>query len=290
METRLSGLTVWTNGDQRAPHKPLLLLLLFARIQRGDERLVSFTEVEQPLADLLREFGPVRRNYHPELPFWHLQSDGIWSLTNRAKALTPAGKISVRGLREVDVKGGLSPQLWKLLRDDPGALAEASSLLLEAHFPSTMHGDILDAIGLDVTPTPIIQKTAKRIRNPAFREKVLSAYDYRCAVCGLDVRLGHVPIAVEAAHIKWFQAGGPDEVNNGLALCVLHHKLLDRGAIAISPERLVLVSDRANGYGGFDEWVGAFRNAELRPPKRTEYSLAEDFMQWHVREVYHGES
>jgi HNH endonuclease len=58
---------------------------------------------------------------------------------------------------------------------------------------------------------------------------VLTAYEYRCAVCGFDVRLGSVSIALDAAHIRWHQAGGADLEKNGLALCVLHHKTFDLG-------------------------------------------------------------
>ena len=49
---------------------------------------------------------------------------------------------------------------------------------------------------------------------------MLTAYEWRCAVCGLDVRLGSVSVALDAAHIRWHQAGGPDREGNGLALCM----------------------------------------------------------------------
>jgi putative restriction endonuclease len=52
---------------------------------------------------------------------------------------------------------------------------------------------------------------------------MLVAYEQRCAVCGLDVWIGLVSIAIEAAHVRWHQAGGPDEGPNGLALCCPHH-------------------------------------------------------------------
>jgi putative restriction endonuclease len=38
-----------------------------------------------------------------------------------------------------------------------------------------------------------------------------------------------LPIALDAAHIRWVQAAGSDEDANGLDLCVLHHELFDRG-------------------------------------------------------------
>ena len=48
--------------------------------------------------------------------------------------------------------------------------------------------------------------------------------------CALAATNGWQPLGLEAAHIKWFQARGPDVVQNGLALCSLHHKIFDLGA------------------------------------------------------------
>ena len=63
----------------------------------------------------------------------------------------------------------------------------------------------MDAVGLEIQ----FEQTLRRRRDPAFRERVLMAYQYRCAVCGYDLRLGTQQVALEAAHIKWHQAGGP---------------------------------------------------------------------------------
>jgi putative restriction endonuclease len=41
---RFGDLTVWKRGDQRAAHKPLLILYALAELERG-ERWVSFREV-----------------------------------------------------------------------------------------------------------------------------------------------------------------------------------------------------------------------------------------------------
>jgi HNH endonuclease len=38
-----------------------------------------------------------------------------------------------------------------------------------------------------------------------------------------------VSVGIEAAHVQWFNFGGPDSLDNGLALCSLHHKLFDVG-------------------------------------------------------------
>jgi HNH endonuclease len=88
--------------------------------------------------------------------------------------------------------------------------------------------DILNDLGLSV---PFARH---RRRSGAFCNDVLKAYGHCCAVCGYDVRVGRAVLGLEAAHIKWFQAGGPDAVDNGVALCSIHHKALGRTELVFS--------------------------------------------------------
>ena len=157
--------------------------------------------------------------------------------------------------------------------------------MLDAHFPDSIHEDILQATGIDLT----FKSTGQPKRDPNFRVNILKAYEYRCAVCGFDVRLGLQPVALEAAHIKWRQAGGPDLEVNGLALCSLHHKLFDRGAFTLSKELEILVSDDAHGTAGFYEWLMRFHGEKLNFPQRQTYYPSENFTRWHVKEVFQGE-
>ena len=145
---------------------------------------------------------------------------------------------------------------------------------------------VLDAVGLDLD----VAATADRRRDPRFRQRVLTAYEWRCVVCGLDVRLGSVSIALDAAHIRWHQAGGPAEERNGLALCVLHHKTFDLGAYTVNGEGVLLVSDQAHGSTGFQETLLRHHGRRVRPPQRPEWKPHPDFLGWHGREVFKGEA
>lgn len=208
---RIDKLNFWRRGSERAPHKPLLLLLALGRLSQGENAL-SFSECEEKLTELLREFGPHRGSYHPEYPFWRLQNDGLWQVTSiiplrprRSNANPP--KSQLRLGRAV----GCFPEDIRLkLLANPSLVVEVAQRLLSAHFPESVHQDILDAVGLSLE----LPSGAHRPRDPRFRAKVLTAYDYRCALCGLDLRIGNVTIALEAAHIQWHQAGGPDTEPN----------------------------------------------------------------------------
>lgn len=114
--------------------------------------------------------------------------------------------------------------------------------MVEAHFPDTVA-----AAGLD--PDAVLHPgayTGSRAPQPQRSRRwvlgILRAWDECCAFCGYDGRLGSTPVGLEAAHVRWFNLGVPDELDNGLALCSLHHKLFDRGALGLSPDLTVLVS------------------------------------------------
>ena len=97
-----------------------------------------------------------------------------------------------------------------------------------------------------------------------------------------------MPVALDAAHIRGFQAGGPDRESNGLALCVLHHKLFDLGAFTLGANGRLLVSDQANGTAGLEEALMRHHGAKVKPAQRPEWGPEAAFLDWHGREVFTG--
>ena len=248
--------------------------------------VISFSEIDGHLKELLIEFGPTRKSYHPEYPFWRLQNDGIWELTNIENVSARKGNTDAKKseLLKYNVHGGFKNNIYNTIKSDINFLSTLATSILEDNFPNSMHEDILQAIGLDLDSLANL----KRKRDPHFRDKVLTAYEYQCAVCGFNVRVGHSLVALEAAHIKWHQAGGPDTEKNGVALCALHHKLFDRGAFTLSKDRIIQVSNIAHGTQGFTEWLMAFHGQKLKMPQSNSYYPEPQFVNWHSREVFQG--
>jgi|SRR5579884_620760 len=262
-------LNIWSRRGERAPHKPLLVLYALGRWSRGETADIAFADVDRDLTPLLKEFGPSRRSYHPEFPFWHLKNDGVWEVRSTSPLKTR--KVSNSPLKSEllakNVHAGFSDEVQKALRADPSLVGKIAGRLLDQHFPDSLHPDILAAVGLTLdADLPI-----RRKRDPQFRQRVLTAYVYRCAVCGFDVRLGGATIALDAAHIRWVQAAGPDEERNGLALCVLHHKLFDLGAFTLEPGGCFLVSEQAHGSAGFEDSLMRYHGSPVRRPQRPEW-------------------
>jgi len=72
-----------------------------------------------------------------------------------------------------------------------------------------------------------------RSAQASFRDEVLRKQNVRCAVCDFAI-----PAGLDAAHLVPKKLSGTDDARNGLALCVLHHRLFDRGLFSIEPSSL----------------------------------------------------
>lgn len=82
----------------------------------------------------------------------------------------------------------------------------------------------------------------RKIRDASFRGQVCDAYDSRCAVTGLRIINGGGKAEAQAAHIWAVAKGGPDVVQNGIALCGTAHWLFDRHLISLTDDYRLLVS------------------------------------------------
>lgn len=144
---------------------------------------------------------------------------------------------SVRELEEADfamiVDAGLADTL------DP---ANAMMLGLDPE------GQVRPVWGVAEAPTEFAERRVvamlvnRKIRDANFRLAVCRAYDNRCAVTGLKIVNGGGRSEVQAAHIVPVASGGPDIVQNGIALSATAHWLFDRHLISLGDDYRLLVS------------------------------------------------
>jgi putative restriction endonuclease len=283
------AIRVWQNGDRRAVHKPLLVLLALSRINEFTSQTMDWNDAEPLLKELLEEFGPDGSANTRHYPFWHLRTDGLWKLDGPPNILNrPAGAMpTLAELRQNHVRGGFADPIYAVLKTDSELISIVAQRIVEAHFPETIRSDVLDAVGLSQIEYSYAARSPQRRRDPAFRAKVLLAYQYRCAVCGHDLRMGHQSVGLEAAHIKWFQANGADEVPNGIAMCSLHHKVFDLGVFKILPESFVMVfSQHLNGSEAASQRMLAYHGAGMILPQANEYLPTPANLEWHAKQVF----
>lgn len=276
----LLRLNVWARESREAFNKPLLVLMALGALSRG-ERSMPYLEVEGKLKRLLQEFGNVR-SPRPHYSFWRLTGDKLWVVTPNALAKNASGDVSTSELREKEAIGRFSDAVLAWLTAEKGRLTTATHEFLSAYFAESLHEDLLSAVDFHADH----QLATRRKRDAGFRALVLQAYQLKCAVCQQDIRIGSEPVCLEAAHIKWHQAGGPDEVNNGLSLCSTHHKLFDRGAFTINENLQILVSEHMTGSDCLEEVILRFHIKPIQKTTRMEYKPAEEHLRWHRDKIF----
>ena len=121
--------------------------------------------------------------------------------------------------------------------------------------------------------------TTRTVRDDEFRKAVRGAYDNTCAVCGNRRETKGGQPEVEAAHIRPASENGPDTVQNGLALCRLHHWAFEKGWIAISDDYDIIVRDWESvpGYGEFSQYKGC----SLHLPDDEQQYPSSSYLRYH---------
>jgi len=180
-----------------------------------------------------------------------------------------------------NVAGGFDEEHYLRLTKNKNLIGSLAQQILEAHFPESIQEEIADEMGFDI-------QQIRKVRDPLFRQQVLRAYNYECAICGFNMRHDNASVGLEAAHIKWKQHGGPCEIPNGLALCAIHHKAFDKGSIGLDENMQVLVSEAVNGSGIVGRLFWDFAGKQIALPMVKGNYPREGFVEWHRKEVFRG--
>lgn len=123
----------------------------------------------------------------------------------------------------------------------------------------------------------ITVETQHRLHQQCFRERVLRAYQERCAICHLH----HVEL-LEAAHIVSDKHPmGEPIIPNGLSLCKLHHAAFERNILGINPDCVIDIrrdileeKDGPMLKYGLQEILGQ----TIRTPKLTDWKPSRDLL------------
>jgi putative restriction endonuclease len=272
-----------TAAGDRDPGHALLLLHALGRLQKYGHLPIRFQEVEIPLGRLLTEYGPPRA-VRPAVAFCRLAGQ-LWEVTAADGSAAPGP--DAEALRACDAVGRLAPAFAKELLTGPPLFGQVVRALLDLNFEPGLHGELCAAAGVH---TEIVHTATGPGRDQAMvGQQVLVAYACRCAFCGYEGWLGNTVVGVESARLRWRAFDGTDDLTNCLCLCVLHHRLLDRGVVGLTPGGMILVSRH---------FVGATRTARDQvlalagrlalAPQRGFPAPEGHNLDWHARQVFHG--
>jgi putative restriction endonuclease len=210
----------------RAPHKPLLLLAVMDLFAEGGIT-INLIELTPDLGDLFTLYWacvmPPDRRGNVALPFFHLRSEGFWHLLPRPGQeafLSTTRQIRSAGqLRDTVLGARLDEELYALLGVEQSRdLLRAA--LIQTYFapelrPALMEQGIVNTESFRYSQKLLDKARARPLkeeledqdayrpaaRDQGFRRAVVSAYDHRCALCGIRMLTPDGHTAVAAAHI-----------------------------------------------------------------------------------------
>jgi putative restriction endonuclease len=295
----------------RSPYKPLLLLSVIDLFAQGSI-VANLVEISADLSELFSIYCalvlPSDWRSNIAMPFFHLSREGFWHLVP-----LPGKEIVVssgRLLRSVslltdNVQGArLDEDLFVLLcQEKPRGMLRTA--LIETYFASEIWPKLIEqsSINAEAFEYSLIlleqarqhkvregQAAQKEYQQPArdqgFRRAVVTAYDHRCALCGVRMLTPAGHTAVAAAHIIPWSVSHNDDPRNGIALCHLCHWTFDEGLMGVSPDYVVMASPQLAARENVPGHLATLNGRGMIGPNEQQLWPERNSLKWHLRKVF----
>lgn len=128
----------------------------------------------------------------------------------------------------------------------------------------------------------------QRVNQNVFRSMVLSNYEERCAISGINI----TELLVASHIVPWAESTSQQKLNpeNGICLSALYDKAFDRGLITISPDDFTVSLSSAlleyESQDYFEKFFSCIRGKELDMP--IEHKPNKDFLAYHRDNIFKG--
>jgi putative restriction endonuclease len=289
---KLAKLRVDLRGNP-APHKPLLLLVV---IELAEQGLLSKGTVPltPELAFRFCTYWTIvahRRTQKPDVrfPFHHMQSGGFWTALAEDGSPSPHRSLTRYAALDQDFEECLGDRAFReearrvlLCKYFPPDERVALCALLELPVPSDD-----EAAGALMHKSP--EEAEQKGREARFRLKVVSLYNYTCALTGYRLMTIASGSIVDAAHIHQFSDSRNNDVRNGIALCKNAHWLFDEGLWTIADDYTVRVALGHFAEDSPDQRpLSDYHGQRIRLPIASSLYPDPAHLDWHRREKFVG--
>lgn len=302
-----SGTHDWPDATlNKAPYKPLLLLSVLDLVAEEiiDKKLVS---LDANLFDTFNAYWDriVDVDWSPNIamPFYYMKSEGFWHLIRndgkRDNSIS-LSNVSPSGL-DSKIKGAsLDSNLLRYMQDSESR-EQLRRVLVETFFAQDAKPDVYDQGRVNKeayhysqklfeqasgNASPHSREVEQPVRAQGFRHVIVTAYQHRCAFCGVRVRTPHHHSVIEAAHIIPWSISQNDDPRNGLALCRLCHWVFDEGLIAVSERSKILFSRALRSSYNILGHLGSLEGRPIFPPQGEFLKPDPDALAWHKEEMF----
>ena len=180
--------------------------------------------------------------------------------------------------------GRLSKEIWDEFNSNWDYLIFESEQILAAKQKTTIekkYKSDLDDIGNKKGEYRTAEIKA-RVNQNFFRSVVLSIYNFKCAISGIDI-----PDLLIASHIIPWAKNEKERLNphNGICLSPLYDRCFDRGYIGIKPDYRLVIAKELKGNLHKDYYTRHFGDIE-----NSKITLPDRFLPDQKLLAYHYES
>jgi len=292
-----------------ALHKPILLMSVIDLIGKEEINDNHIFLTPELIATFLKYWSHLAEETHePKIyqPFFHLNTSNFWHLQlvegldiAISNSLKPK---SIRGLQALVEYAYLDKELFSLLQDTisrsrllnvlankwfSSKLIEVESLLQINEFQE-FQNRLKEKGGYTYSSSSEeVQNEEKAVlRDAGFRKVVVSIYEYRCALCHLQIIDSFGQNIVDACHIKPFKIFFDDHTNNGLSLCKNHHWAFDRGWFTIDDNYRILIANDLMDESPHNRSLKEFEGEQIILPNQTLHIPRAEALQWHRNTIF----
>ncbi|MCV9933696.1 HNH endonuclease [Flavobacterium sp. LS1R47] len=158
-------------------------------------------------------------------------------------------------------------------------LAKKENVTIEKKFEEILF-DVKDLKGEDISR---VVKT--RVNQSVFRQMVLSNYDNKCAITGIDV-----PELLLASHIIPWSKNEEHRLNpeNGICFSALYDKAFDKGLIGIDLNHEIILSDRIKKKKGTEFFDRYFSKIENQKIISAHITPRKEFLEYHLDIIFNS--
>lgn len=304
----------------RAPHKPFLLLAVLDLFARG-QITSNLIEITPDLGELFSSYWT--RIMQPDqrstvaLPFFHLwkENENFWHLVprpgkeallaeaRRDPAVAHTIRFSVNKLNETVIGARLDEDLYALMLTEEARQA-LRDVLIKTYFEPEVHAvlieqGVINAISFRYSQALLTQAKTKRkkpvqvpgdfptaVRDQGFRRAVVTAYNHRCALCGLRILTLEGHTAVAAAHIIPWGVSHDDDPRNGMALCRVCHWCFDEGLVGITTRYVLVLSTQLTADRNMPGYIPTLAGRIIIGPAEESLWPAPASLGWHHQHVF----
>ncbi|MDP2097126.1 MAG: hypothetical protein U1D70_16805 [Methylobacter sp.] len=135
-----NNINVKVNNGKPNLYKPVLLLYALKKCYLGNERLISFNEINAALNITFKELFPNENNHNFHYAFKRLENDKVWEITKiNILKRTSSGDLYKSELIEKNISGGFLEPIYQELFSDKYLIEKIYNIILEKYIDNRFH-------------------------------------------------------------------------------------------------------------------------------------------------------